>query len=180
MRPGALANPNAGPQYTFKSSIEDEKLIQSAFRKFLENRTVLENRELLAISPELRKRTVELLKTQKIPSGSVPQPLEVGRNQASAYAFLPPPSYSMPTREIDVDLPNNVRVRAVIDTGASIVSIKKSVLEQCGHPVNWQIGLNMTAADNSKSMLNGCTESLPIIVGAIESAAHAHVIEDAP
>jgi hypothetical protein len=178
-RPHSAPAPPSVPQFRFSSKAEEERLIDSAMAKILENPVRLEGREVFAIAPEIRRRMVDLLKTNKVPTPApVVTQTSVQTNLAEAQVLLNAnePQYSTQFREIDLMLPNGVQARGVFDTGSEIVAICEDILIQTMHPVNPNLRTRMTTANSSESNLVGCAEQLPIIIGPITSFVQAHVV----
>jgi transposase InsO family protein len=169
------------PQYQFRSRVEDEHVSDNVFNKLLEASVKIEGKELLAVSSDMRKRMTDLVKTTKVaPEEQVNRQVPVPDPKTVLSITTKDVPYSLPVREINVTLPNEVEIRGVVDSGSEIVVIRQAILDKIGHPKNPNIRSDMTTANNTASTLKGVAELLPIKVGSITTWVHAHVAQDCP
>jgi hypothetical protein len=175
-----LQRDRQAPQYQLRSRSEDEKLLSSVMSKVLDNPVKLDAREVFAISPEIRKRTVDILKTSKVATGYAAEETTDVQMVNSLSADSMQPEYAVPSREIDVTLPGGIIARGVVDSGSDIVAISPELLHRFKPPVNTNIRFGMTGAGGHKSRLPGCAEDIPLKFGSIIIPVHAHIVPNSP
>ncbi|KAG3229865.1 hypothetical protein P692DRAFT_201702006, partial [Suillus brevipes Sb2] len=130
--------------------------------------------DLLAISPELRRETIEHCRTQRIPT-----PTSVV--SASLTNSTPPHiEHATPLRELKVTLNGIHAELGLLDEGSEIVVIREDIWRKTQAPRNEQIRMRMQTANGGAQDMGGCVEMLEIDVEGIKTWAHAYVVPDAP
>jgi hypothetical protein len=163
------------PAFTYESKAASPDATQRVYRNILDmvvpNLTVA---DLLAISPELRRETIEHCRTQRIPT-----PTSVV--SASLTNSTPPHiEHATPLRELKVTLNGIHAELGLLDEGSEIVVIREDIWRKTQAPRNEQIRMRMQTANGGAQDMGGCVEMLEIDVEGIKTWAHAYVVPDAP
>ncbi|KAF8889393.1 hypothetical protein BD779DRAFT_1469895 [Infundibulicybe gibba] len=135
--------------------------------------------ELLALSGDLRKETVEQCRTTRIPNnistaaitnnepGGQP-PVDIRVDHATAL------------RELEVILSGGHVEKALLDEGSEIVVIRKDLRDELKLKTNGQVSMTMETANGGSEQMGGCVEWMEIKVDGLTTWAHAYVVPNAP
>jgi gag-polyprotein putative aspartyl protease len=182
----ASSSPRPPPQYRYQVSAEDQQLTAQLFQWFLEGKIAQATpAHILASSPAIRKELSEKLRNRRVETASfaeAPEPTSPTPPPSSVLKLATPrtPAYSLPLREIDVQVSGLVTEAGVIDSGAQIVVIRKDLARDIRATINPAIRLEMEGASGAKNWTLGCVENLPMRIGSVAFPIHAHVVEHAP
>ena len=170
-----LPLPKKNPAYTYKLKAILPEALKVVKQKILEavipGITVT---ELMSISPELRKETMEHCKTQRIPVVASPElsPL------ALVLALMRPVhiEHMNPLRELKVVVNGIKEEFRLLDGGSEIVIMREYLWKEVKVPVNMNRKMRMEAANGSTSELPGCAEMLEIDVNGLKTWVHAFIV----
>ncbi|KZT31224.1 hypothetical protein SISSUDRAFT_961115, partial [Sistotremastrum suecicum HHB10207 ss-3] len=88
---------------------------------------------------------------------------------------------SLPLREIEVMVNNQITVKAVVDDGSQLVTLRQDVWKQLENsPVFPAHRTQLVSADTGTSQTLGLVKDLPIRVGPITYFVQAQVVRDSP
>jgi hypothetical protein len=187
-----------GSQYKYVSAIEDPKIIEAVARRGLNSSMTLTMHELLAISPEIRKYTRDLISTKRVGPGTNSNTINVNHvaeTRSSQYPkHLHSDGCSLPhtpenlvvakhmeqLRAIDVELEGGVSVEALIDNGSMILALRRDKWEQLGIPVRADHLMRMQSANLTSNDTMGLLHNLPITIGGYKFYVQVQVVDDAP
>jgi hypothetical protein len=137
---------------------------------------------VLAASPVIRKDLNDKLRVRRVETSSFEEagsatPIDT----TNAYpTSIREPAYSLPLREIDIQIGGKVTEAGVIDPGSQIVVIREDLAREVGATINANRLLQMEGANGATNWTLGCAEYLPMRAGDISFEVHAHVVEHAP
>jgi hypothetical protein len=94
--------------------------------------------------------------------------------------MLSPPAYSLPLREIDIQVGEKVIEAGIIDPGSQIVVMREDLARAVGAAIITICVLQMERANGATKWTLGCAEYLPMCIGDLLFAVHAHVVECRP
>lgn len=164
------------PAFTYESKAALPDAIQRVFKGILDITVPhLTVADLLAISPELRKETVEHCRTHRVPASTT-------AISTNASVSLPPAQVerATPLREIRVTLNGIHSELGLLDEGSEIVVIREDVWKKTMAPINPDARMRMQTANGGSQEMAGCVEMLEIEVEGIKTWAHAYVVPNAP
>lgn len=180
------ANPNA---YHLTSDAENAKVIDAVFQEMLDGKCPLPPRTVLALSQDVRRKMNDYVRVRRVDGpkdaaavqllgeikGELAQQVfEVGMNMA------PQPEYSLPLREVEMELNGKIRVAGILDSGSQITLMTKRIWEATRAPLNPGRRMPMQDANGGLKSTMGVVENLAITVGDVTTRAHVHVVENAP
>ena len=179
---------NRTPQYRYQSTAEDYRLISELESWLMEGKLAQTTpAHVLAASPVIRKDLVEKLRVRRVEAGSFEEATNTtlnsttGQSSESTHsASLREPAYSLPLREIDIQIGGKVTEAGIIDPGSQIVVIRADLAREVGAAINANRVLQMEGANGATNWTLGCAEYLPMQAGNIPFHVHAHVVEHAP
>ncbi|KIJ38131.1 hypothetical protein M422DRAFT_259281, partial [Sphaerobolus stellatus SS14] len=121
--PSASAQPSEkkAPQYQYQSKIEDPKAVQAVFDKMLDTPITITQRELLTVSPDLRKHFVDGCKVNCIPvytANTVPMEPEQIATTLFTQSTTPHTAF---IRELDVKIQGKHAEIGIYDPGAELM-----------------------------------------------------------
>ena len=160
-----------GPKFQYSSPADDPKLVDQVERMIKDSRLgEITLKHLLAISPSIRQRLVSFMRSQRVEVSHIEQELDRSRDNRA----------SLPLREIDVVLNQKVPVKAVIDDGAQIITVREDVWRHLNLPLNPEENMTMESADGSVSYTKGKLKKLPITIGSLTWVVEAQVVAQSP
>ncbi|HEV7737453.1 MAG TPA: retropepsin-like aspartic protease, partial [Chlamydiales bacterium] len=168
-------------QYEYKSNVEDFTVVRRLFdRTMSEERPIqVSQRELLAISPELRKLFVEACKVNRVPL-TVERRSSSGTQTATTLMTQAEPLYTSPVMELDVAVNGQYSETGIYDPGAELVCISEAAVKELKLPFTTDIKLNMRDANGGCQETFGLVENLGLKISNITIPVHAWIIRNAP
>jgi hypothetical protein len=148
-----------------------DELIKSILNQKL---TDITTAHILAVSPGVRAYLLNYLRTQKVEVHHLEQLEEQNKNETIVA------EESIKLREIDVVLNGSVQVKAVIDSGCQIVTLREDVWRELGRTFDPASRLMLEGADESTSHTKGLVRDLPIKIGPITFFVQAQVVSRSP
>ena len=178
----------SGPQFRYQTPVEDPKLAKSVLERALDSKIELSQRELLALSPDVRKQIKEMTTTKRVAAGIYTEDTEdreevvlLGEvHDARDQEAEEVAAESVALRCLDVLMEGNVTTNCILDQGCQIIAISKAVWEALGVPVLNERQISMTAANGTVERSIGLIPRLKLQFGPVEMVVQAHVMNNAP
>ncbi|MDT7543780.1 MAG: hypothetical protein QOE33_3695 [Acidobacteriota bacterium] len=185
--------PGSGPQYRYVSPAEDPVVLKTIMNRALDSAVNLSQRELLSISPELRKQYREYTTTKRIPA-------EQGSVEVATIDVLTNINH-LPVRECKdcqqvlplVVADDSVALRAVfpviegkvspeclLDLGSQVVSMHESVWKKIGNNLRPNENLSMESANSAVTTTSGRCKNVKFSFGEIDLFLQIQVVKEAP
>ena len=172
------------PQYKYTTPIEDVRIAKAVLDRALEAPVTLSQRELLALSPDIRKQIKDMTTTRRSAVSGAPNvtnlvsSLTCDNPRCGETIIVGAPS--LPLRSLSVKLDGRIEVEGVLDQGAQIVAIRKDVWKQLGLPLRSDRALVMESANETKDSTIGEIEHLKVAIGPMTIMLTMQVVEKAP
>ena len=178
----------SGPQFRYQTPVEDPKLAKSVLERALDSKIELSQRELLALSPDVRKQIKEMTTTKRVAAGIYAEDTKdreevalLGEvHDARDQEMEEVAAESVALRCLDVLMEGNVTTNCILDQGCQIIAISKAVWEALGVPVLNERQISMTAANGTVERSIGLIPRLKLQFGPVEMVVQAHVMNNAP
>ncbi len=170
------------PQYRYQSTAEDQRLISELESWFIEGK--LTPAHILAASPIIQKGLVKKLRVRRVETSSYEEATDIALTDTTHQSAQPTsprePAYSLPLREIDIQIGGKIVEAGVIDPGSQIIVMRVDLAREVGATINAKHQLHMEGANGATNWTLECAEYLPMSAGNISFVVHAHVVERAP
>ena len=175
---------NTGPQFRYVTPIEDPTLIKKIAQQSLDLPITMTTRELLSVSPDIRRHIKEQLITRRVGTTALLETVEAEEpNQILLSKIsmdnLIVANHVEELRVIDV-LIHGVEVVATVDDGSQILSIRQGIWEKLGLPIRSDKIMIMESANKSKDETMGLLQDLKIKIGEYDFYVQVQVVKDAP
>jgi hypothetical protein len=198
MKPVAMPPKPAADEgrFHYKSAIESSVETKTIVDRTLDSQITLSARELLAVSPDVRRQVRELVAGKRVSANTVEVVEEVDVDYADIASCFetqqspPAPSlkkdlssYAQPKVELRVIYPTfapGIEPECTLDSGSQIVVMRRDIWEKLNVPINASKAIKMDSANNTSSMTLGMVENLPIRVGTATFYLQVHIVPDAP
>ena len=167
------------PQYTYKSKCDDASAVQRVFERVMSARVEVSPAELMALSPDFRKYTVNFCKVNRTAAYSLSPELPAALTTTNLLATSAP-VYSAPIMELNVKVDGQFNEVGLYDSGAELVCISKAAVKELNLPWNPDLKLNMRDANGGTKTNTGVIENLELAISGISIFVHAWIIEKAP
>jgi hypothetical protein len=132
---------------------------------------------ILAASPAIRKDLIEKLHVRRVKASSFEETGALSAVDISAYSTsVREPAYSLPLREIDIQICDKVTEAGVIDLGSQIIVIREDLAQEVGATINTSHVLQMEGANGATNWTLGCAEFLPMCTGDVAFKVHVHSV----
>jgi hypothetical protein len=162
-------------KFHYKSKAEDSKLAEEMIKSILNQKlTDITPAHIFAISPSVRSYIINHLRNQKV---EVHHLEEVLNNNKQDMVVA---EDSIKLREIDVIINDTVKIRAVVDSGSQIVTLREDIWRIIGQTLDPKSGIILEGADESMSRTRGSIKDLPITVGPVTFYVQAQVVSKSP
>ncbi|KAF6741016.1 hypothetical protein DFP72DRAFT_982676, partial [Ephemerocybe angulata] len=146
-------------------------------------------RELLGVSPDVRKLVKDMVTTKKVPTEEATdttKPVQVALMSKTKRASLPDPPAGMivakeveSLRTIEVNIAGKIKIDALVDDGSQIIGIHRDIWRKLGIPARSDHTLTMEAANSSKSSTAGLLPHLEVWIGSHVFYLQVQVVDDA-
>ena len=174
------------PQFRYHTPIEDPSLISKVANQALDGSITLRFRDLLSISPDVRRHIKEQIVTKRVTSASA-NALSADTNIVESFmAALPERTdniivadHSVNLRVLDLILNDKIHVEAILDEGSQIVGLRKDIWEKLGVPIRSDHKMNMVSANASSNQTIGLIHDLKVTIGAYNFYLQVQVVENA-
>ncbi|KAF5355122.1 hypothetical protein D9756_005719 [Leucocoprinus leucothites] len=191
--PPNITSSTNGPQFHYRTPIEDTAAAQKVLEKGLESTVTLTQRELYAISPDVRK----LMKVQVTPrkllvdgaSVTVVEEAEEHDKPAEAVSTLiqstPAPVGDlvvakpvMELRTLPVTLEGQLEVNAILDEGSQIIGLRRDLWEKLGLPIHSDQTMLLESANKSCNTTMGLLHNLRVSIGECDFYLQVQVADN--
>ncbi|PSS37205.1 hypothetical protein PHLCEN_2v952 [Hermanssonia centrifuga] len=182
-----------GPEFKYRAGIESAETVQGVYDKVLGSLVEgVSVKDLMAISPDLRRLLKEVLVAKRVPVASTlshsidayltedldedePFSVEVLLTQLRVARSSCALKYVRPSIGDDEDT-----AECILDSGSQIVAMRQDVYERLGYPLNPQGAIMMQAANNAKDLTLGRVKNLPFHFGDVTLPLQVHIVRNAP
>lgn len=113
-------------------------------------------------------------------SGPMPDPMELCRDCHGIVRHLPTAQDAQSLRVVHPIIGDGLQVECVLDSGSSIVAIRRDVWAKLGSPAVLEKSIEMEVANGSLSNTRGMVPNLPFNFGGIVVHLQAQVVDNAP
>ena len=199
MRPINLpAKPTADDsKHRYQASIENDVNPSDVANRALDTKVTISTRELLAVSPDVRRHVKDIVTTKKVSANllevtdsDVPSSLsgvslpdshspavyvdlvKYGKGLAAATA--------LPLRVIYPNFGRGVEPECILDGGAQVVVMRSDIWERLRVPISQSMATSMESANASRTMTRGLVENHPVQLGPITVRLQIQVVDGAP
>jgi len=183
-----------GPKYRFTSDVEEGVNVSNTIDHILRLCTVnIDLKDLLALSPAMRKHLTEMTKTKRVPTSEtagkgvkkVSAVIE-GESAEEGVISLPimetverSPRYSGALPRIHADIGGTVAI-GMMDTGSQINLMTREFWMKTGLPLNEGRKIRMQGVNLTGEQSQGLCEHVEVPFAGVMTRAHFHVFEKAP
>ena len=130
--------------------------------------------QVLAASPGARSYIINQLRNQKLEVNHLEQQEEHHQSKHVVGED------SIKLREIEVFINHNVEIRAVIDSGSQIITLREDVWRDSGMTINPETKITLESANKTLSSTLGTVDNLPITIGTETFYVRAQVVKESP
>src|SRR4051794_38432689 len=168
------------PQFHFQSPCDDPALVGRVWDRALEAPITLTQRELLAVSVDLRKRFKDHTTAKRVPvvSTTVNEAWfqQAVDDRGEIRAAVP----SAPLRAVIGVLDEKREVECVIDNGSSIVALRKDIWEKLGTPIRSDLVMDMESSHSTVETTAGVLQNFPVWFGSSTFYLQIQVADNLP
>jgi hypothetical protein len=175
------------PQYRYQSPIEDPTIAKNIINRALDTSISLSQRELLAISPDLRRQMKDLTTSKKIANevtiqevlhtSAIRTPVRVCDNCDGSVEMIVGRD-SVPLSSVYPLIAGAHRFENVLDSGSEINGIRQDIWEAIGEPLHGST-MVMQSANNTQNETVGKLRNLRVTFGDMDLYMQMQVVEDA-
>jgi hypothetical protein len=185
-RPGQSTPPTTQPQYRYQSPIEDPTIAKSIVDRALDTTISLTQRELLAISPDLRRQLKDLTTSKKIPNDvglqevlqTMVKPIRVCEN-CEETIHLVVGEDCLPLRAVYPLISGNHKFESVLDSGSQIIGMREDIWEAIGDPMH-DTKMSLQSANNTRDETMGKLRDVRFTFGDLDFYLQIQVVRNAP
>lgn len=172
------------PQFRYITPIENPDLIKKVAQSTLDVPITLSSRELLSISPDVRKYIKEQITTKRVTTSALIEATEEENSGRILLSSVPTDKLIVANhvedlRAIDVVI-GETNVEATLDDGSQIISIRQDLWERLGVPLRSDRLMVMESANKSKDRTLGLLQDFKISIGGNDFYLQIQVVRDAP
>lgn len=181
------------PQFSYQAPIEDANAVADILERSLNTEVKVTNRQLLAMSSDLRKAFREQTTTKRIVNNlmaisneGIPS-VSTRSTVSSLFAAIAERTdgvvvadHKVDLRTITVGIPGVEEVEAVLDEGCQIIAVSKKVWEKSGLPLRSDHVMSMESANAQTNDTLGLLPDLPVTIGGHTFYVQCQVIDNAP
>ena len=187
--------PADDPKTRYQSPIETMVKTSELVDRALDSKVTLSARELMAVSPEVRKQVRELVSNKKVTAHMMEEDstdsylTSCFDRSTPSTAFLNVERYegqssaaaaSLPLRVIFPVFASGVEPECILDGGAQIIAMRRDIWERIGAPLTLNKAMTMESANAGTVKTLGLIENHPVRLGPITFYLQIQVIENAP
>jgi hypothetical protein len=181
--------PKPDAQFKFQSPLENPTITQSVLDKALDVSITLSQRELLAVSPDLRRKLKDLTTGRRVPTTMTEVLISdkyferddpVAETYATDTTSLIVAEESLPLRAFSGLLDKRTPAECVIDNGSSIVAVRRDIWEKLGTALCANSVLNMQSSNSSLAATAGLLRDFPLTVGPATFYLQIQVADNLP
>jgi hypothetical protein len=181
------------PKFRYQSAIESTVKPGEVADRALDAQITVTARELLAMSPDVRRHMKDLVTSKKVSANSIeiheadtyltgcPEPdpssvlLDLVKYDSSSAA-----AQSLPLRVIFPTFAPGVQPECILDGGAQVVVMRRDIWERLRVPLVADRAMPMESANATTTMTLGLIEDHPVQLGPITVYLQIQVVENAP
>jgi hypothetical protein len=172
-----------GPDFHFQCPIEDKADAKKVLDRILDITVPVTAREILSLSPEVRKQAKESTTTKKIKAAAFVSVEPVSNylhalEASDCHEGLVVAKESHALRSIVPIVDGNQAIECVLDSGCQIVGMSRAVWMALSKEYNPAHTVSMQSANGTVDRSLGIIENLSFRVGTIEIQLQVHVIEE--
>lgn len=182
-------------KYRYQSAIENNVDTSDIANRVLDAKVTLSNRELLAVSADVRRQVKDIVTTKKVSANLVEVddcddfPASVPENDPSPssvyfdlvkYDPASAAAASLPLRVIYPSFGPGVEPECILDGGAQVVVMRKDIWERLRAPIATGKAMAMESANATTNTTVGLIENHPVQLGPITLHLQIQVVEEAP
>jgi hypothetical protein len=185
-----------GPKYRFTSDVEEGVNVSKTIEQIIGLCTVnIDLKDLLALSPAMRKHLTEMTKTKRVPTSDTIArstkkvlTMEEDISPDEEYTSLPvveavssdrSPRYSGALPRIHAEIGGTIAV-GMMDTGSQINLMTREFWMKTGLPLNEGRKIRMQGVNLTGDQSMGLCEHVEVPFAGVVTKAHFHVFEKAP
>ena len=181
--------PKPDAQYRFQSALENPAVTQRVLDKALDIPITLSQRELLAVSPDLRRKIKDLTTGRRVAT----TPAEVlisdkyfSQEDSAEEIYVTDTSTlvvaeeSLPLWAFSGLLDGRTKAECVIDNGSSIVAVRRDLWEKLGTALCANSVLNMQSSNSSLATTTGLLRDFPLTIGPATFYLQIQVADNLP
>ena len=197
IRPVAMPpKPSTDDQkFRYQSPVEGDVKASDLTDRVLDAKVTISTRELLAVSPDVRRQVKDLVSSKKVSANTV----EVDNTDAYLTTCFnsevaAPPVYldlvkyenasaavsSLPLRVIFPSFAKGVEPECILDGGAQVVVMRKDIWECLRVPIVANKAMDVESANAATTKTLGMVENHPVQLGPITIYLQIQVVEKAP
>jgi hypothetical protein len=182
LAPVPPSNPRP-PRAKFVSQAEDPALQEEIIKMVLGNKIEggITLRHLFAISPGIRSKLVEYLRTHRVEtpiSYNAQATFHMGNGEGDDNLIVS--ESAVPLREVPCTVGNIEGELAVLDEGSSIIVIREDLWLETGLPIQRALSMRMEGAHGDVASTLGGLARLPITLDKVTFYVRAQVVPRAP
>ncbi|KIO07244.1 hypothetical protein M404DRAFT_136304 [Pisolithus tinctorius Marx 270] len=180
---------NSAPQFRYQSSFDEAAATKRIVNQVLDAKMEISTKDLLAVSPEIRKQIRELAATKKITIGS----LETASDMTPSAAWASYEQYwvrdtegkcvglaTAPLHAVDGILMDKLHVECILDSGCQVVALRRELWEALEAPLHTDMTMTLEAANQSKESTLGVIENATLRIGNVEAHLQIQVVDRTP
>lgn len=200
MRPVDLPSkpPTDDAKFRYQSSVENDVNPADVASRALDTKVTISTRELLAVSPDVRRHVKDIVTTKKI-SANLVEVLDSDNSSPSlsGVSFPVPQSpavyvdlvkynngfaaaTALPLRVIYPNFGHGVEPECILDGGAQVVVMRRDIWERLRVPISQSMAMSMEAANATMTTTRGLVENHPVQLGPITIRLQIQVVDEAP
>jgi hypothetical protein len=173
----------AGPDFHYQCPIEDKADAKKVYERILDVSIPVTARELLSLSPDVRKQAKESTTTKKVKAAAFVAVDPVSNYMHSLDACdchdgLVVAKESHALRSIVPIVDGCLAVECILDSGCQIVGMSRAVWMALKKELNPTHTVSMQSANGTVDRSLGIVENLSFRFGTIELQLQVHVIDD--
>ncbi len=165
------------PQFQFHSPCENSELASKVWDCVLDAPVTITQRELLAVSGDMRKKYKEFTSAKRVPV-HYSRIAESMFNQEASNRIVAPDSE--PLRAIKGILDGKLEAELVVDNGSSIVAMKTEVWARSGIPMRPDSLMNMESSHGTVQVTRGVLKDAPVQIGPLTFYLQIQVTDHLP
>ena len=181
------------PKYRYQSAIKATANSSDLAERILDARLLVSAREILAVSPDVRRQIKEAITSKKVSVNATEANdadafLVDASESKSSQAYLDFVKYDsantaapcLPLRVIYPTFAPGVEPECILDGGAQVVVMRKDIWERLKAPIVTRRAMHMESANAATTMTLGVIENQPVQLGSVTIYLQIQVIENAP
>jgi Aspartyl protease len=184
------------PQYHYQAPCENPEVVNGVLTRALDSEIKISQRELLAISMDVRRKVKDLVTAKRVPHASAsafsapPETLDddsVPSVSVKSHSFIPEVTDDTVVavdvarnRFVTAQLAGKMTIEALVDHGSEVVSISKEVWQKMGEPLRSDLILCMESANGTKENTLGVLKNFPVQIGPCTFFVQMQVSEHLP